>query len=61
MTLEERSILVLFAARVLYDNGQSTEQTLVATERFGKLSDCAPSLCRVGENSCSSSEEGDTN
>jgi uncharacterized membrane protein YjjP (DUF1212 family) len=37
MTLEERSNLVLSAARVLYVNGQSTEQTLAATERFGRI------------------------
>lgn len=37
MTLEERSNLVLSLARVLYTNGQSTEQTLQATERFGHV------------------------
>jgi len=37
MTLEERSDLVLSAARVLYVNGQSTEQTLAAAERFGQI------------------------
>lgn len=36
MTLEERSILVLTFARVLYVNGQSTDQTLAAAERFGE-------------------------
>jgi len=35
MTLEERSSLVLAFARVLYVNGQSTDQTLAASERFG--------------------------
>jgi uncharacterized membrane protein YjjP (DUF1212 family) len=35
MTLEERSSLVLAFARVLYVNGQSTDQTLAAAERFG--------------------------
>ena len=35
MTLEERSNLVLALARVLYANGQSTDQTLVAAARFG--------------------------
>jgi uncharacterized membrane protein YjjP (DUF1212 family) len=35
MTLEERSDLVLAFARVLYVNGQSTEQTLASGERFG--------------------------
>jgi uncharacterized membrane protein YjjP (DUF1212 family) len=37
MTLEERSNLVLAVARVLYVNGQSTQQTLGAAER---LSNC---------------------
>ena len=35
MTLEERSNLVLVLARVLYVNGQSTDETLAAAERFG--------------------------
>jgi hypothetical protein len=35
MTLEERSNLVLALARVLYANGQSTDQTLAAAARFG--------------------------
>jgi len=35
MTLEERSNLVLAFARVLYVNGQATDQTLDATERLG--------------------------
>src|SRR5713101_4870011 len=35
MTLEENSNLVLAFARVLYVNGQSTDQTLDATEQFG--------------------------
>ena len=35
MTLEERSNLVLDFARVLYVNGQSTDQTLAAAERLG--------------------------
>jgi len=37
MTPEERSNLVLAVARVLYVNGQSTQQTVDATER---LSNC---------------------
>jgi uncharacterized membrane protein YjjP (DUF1212 family) len=37
MTLEERSNLVLSLARVLFANGQSTEQTLQAAERFGDV------------------------
>jgi uncharacterized membrane protein YjjP (DUF1212 family) len=35
MTLQERSNLVLAFARVLYVNGQSTDQTLAAGERLG--------------------------
>src|SRR5271155_653358 len=35
MTLEERSGLVLVLARVLFVNGQSTDQTLAAAERLG--------------------------
>src|SRR5258705_2527504 len=35
MTLEERSNLVLAFARVLYVNGEATDQTLDATERLG--------------------------
>ena len=36
MTLEERSNLVLAFARVLYVNGQATDQTLAAAERLGQ-------------------------
>ena len=36
MTLEERSNLVLDFARVLYVNGQATEQTLAAATRLGR-------------------------
>jgi uncharacterized membrane protein YjjP (DUF1212 family) len=35
MTLEERADLVLAVARVLYVNGQSTDQTLASSERVG--------------------------
>jgi hypothetical protein len=35
MTLEERSDLVLAFARVLYVNGQSTDQTLAAAAQLG--------------------------
>src|SRR5262249_35843096 len=35
MTLEERSYLVLACARVLYENGQATEQTVTAAEQLG--------------------------
>lgn len=37
MTLEERSSLVLAFAQLLFTNGQSTDQTLAAAERFGNL------------------------
>jgi uncharacterized membrane protein YjjP (DUF1212 family) len=37
MTLEERSNLVLAFARVLYVNGQATDQTLSAAERLGNI------------------------
>ena len=36
MKLEERSNLVLAFARVLYVNGQSTDQTVAAAEQFGE-------------------------
>jgi uncharacterized membrane protein YjjP (DUF1212 family) len=36
MTLGERSGLVLDLAKVLYVNGQSTDQTLAAVDRFGR-------------------------
>ncbi|MEI9980422.1 MAG: threonine/serine exporter family protein [Edaphobacter sp.] len=35
MTLEDRADLVLTVARVLFGNGQSTDQTLTAAERLG--------------------------
>ena len=35
MTLEGHSNLVLAFARVLYVNGQSTDETVAAAERFG--------------------------
>src|ERR1700731_1609278 len=34
MTVEERSNIVLALARVLYVNGQSTDETLAAAEQF---------------------------
>jgi uncharacterized membrane protein YjjP (DUF1212 family) len=37
MTLEERSTLVLAFARVLYVNGQDTDQTMNAAERLGDI------------------------
>src|SRR5260221_11819292 len=36
MTLEERSNFALALARVLYVNGQSTDETLAAAERLGQ-------------------------
>src|SRR6266852_1002237 len=36
MTLDERSNLVLAFARVLFTNGQATEQTVGAAERLGR-------------------------
>jgi hypothetical protein len=35
MTLEERSDLILAFTKVLYANGQSTDQTLAAATRLG--------------------------
>jgi uncharacterized membrane protein YjjP (DUF1212 family) len=50
MTLEERSSLVLAFARVLYVNGQSTEQTVAAAERVGDaLGLCAKVMPHWGE------------
>src|SRR5271155_5339431 len=37
MTLQERSDLILTFARILYVNGQSTDQTLAAAERVGRV------------------------
>src|SRR5271156_1698388 len=60
MTLEERADLVLAAARVLFVNGQSTDQTLSAAERFGHtLGLGAEILPRWGE-LVLRAEEGDT-
>jgi hypothetical protein len=36
MTLQERSDLILAFARVLYVNGQATEQTVAAAEELGR-------------------------
>ncbi len=50
MSLQERSDLVLAFARVLHVNGQSTDETLAATERLGnKLNLCARVILRWGE------------
>jgi uncharacterized membrane protein YjjB (DUF3815 family) len=37
MTLEERSGLILDLAKILFVNGQSTDQTLAAVDRFGHV------------------------
>jgi uncharacterized membrane protein YjjP (DUF1212 family) len=50
MTLEERSSLVLAFARVLYVNGQATEQTVAAAEQLGRtLGLRAKIMARWGE------------
>lgn len=50
MTLEEHSNVVLAFARVLYVNGQSTDETLAAAERFGDtLGLSAKIMARWGE------------
>src|SRR5262245_24556358 len=51
MTLEDRSRVALSCARVLYVNGQSTEETLAAAERLagGGPGLCATMIPRWGE------------
>jgi uncharacterized membrane protein YjjP (DUF1212 family) len=50
MTLEERCDLVLAFARVLYSNGQATDQTVVAAEQLaGALGIRASLMARWGE------------
>lgn len=50
MNSEERSKLVLGFARVLYTNGQSTDQTLAAARRVGRtLGICPRIMARWGE------------
>src|SRR5712692_4743480 len=50
MTLRERSELVLSFARVLHVNGQSTDETVAATERLGNTLDLRASIIpRWGE------------
>jgi len=50
MTVEERSDLVLAAAKVLYVNGQATEQTVSAAERLGRALGLHPTIMpRWGE------------
>jgi uncharacterized membrane protein YjjP (DUF1212 family) len=59
MTLDERSDLVLAFARVLYVNGQATDQTVAATERLcsalGLRADLMP---RWGELQLSGAKDG---
>ena len=50
MTLAQRCNLILAFARVLYVNGQATEQTVAAAERLGRtLGLCAKVMPRWGE------------
>jgi uncharacterized membrane protein YjjP (DUF1212 family) len=59
-TLQERSDLVLALARVLYVNGQSTDQTLAAAERVGEtLGLPARIMPRWGELQLHAQEGGD--
>ena len=61
MTLEERSNLVLAFARVLYVNGQTTEQTLAAAERLSQaLGMRAKIMPRWGELQLQAGEAGST-
>ena len=53
MEADEQANLVLAFAKVLYVNGQATEQTVSAAERLLARGDCTPRLCRAGA-SCSS-------
>jgi uncharacterized membrane protein YjjP (DUF1212 family) len=58
MTFEERARLVLSFAVVLYENGQSTDQTLAAAERFGKALGLRTSILpRWGELQLAAREE----
>src|ERR1700730_14457519 len=59
MTLEELSNLVLAFARVLYVNGQATDQTVAATERLGSaLGLHADLMLRWGELLLSGEKDG---
>ena len=50
MSLQERSNLILDFAKVLFANGQATDQTIDATERLGRgLGLCATIIPRWGE------------
>ena len=41
MSLQERSDLILAFAKVLFANGQATDQTISATERLGRALEAA--------------------
>jgi hypothetical protein len=59
MTLEERSNLVLAFARVLYINGQATDQTVAAAERLGRALGLRATITpRWGELQIQSEAEG---
>jgi hypothetical protein len=60
MTAAERSNLVLAFARVLYVNGQATEQTVAAAEQLGRtLGLRAKVMPRWGELQLQSEDEND--
>jgi uncharacterized membrane protein YjjP (DUF1212 family) len=59
MTSEERSNIVLAFARVLFENGQATEQTVAAAERLGRALGLRVKIMpRWGELSLRSDDEG---
>jgi uncharacterized membrane protein YjjP (DUF1212 family) len=59
MTLAERSNLVLAFARLLYVNGQATEQTVAAAEQLGRMLGLrAKVMPRWGELQLQSEDEG---
>jgi len=61
MTLEERADLILAFARVLYVNGQATEQTVNAVDRLGRaLGLQATMMPRWGEIKLVAKEKDDT-
>src|ERR1700722_2818696 len=61
MTLEQRSDLVLALARVLYVNGQATDQIIAATARLGSALGMRASLApRWGELRLEAEEESET-
>jgi uncharacterized membrane protein YjjP (DUF1212 family) len=60
VTLEERSILVLSFARVLYVNGQSTDQTLAEAERFGETLGLRARIAPTWAGLRLQAEDGDT-